>query len=188
MSSHLSLKCVWQDYWAGLNRDLSFLQRLGVIIVFFGVPILAATTSYWCQLKLPKEQFSSLVSVYAIFSALLFGAQVSAFTIFKGIKDQQVESLDPNEPDEVLKENRKSVAEERVKDLRLAFRDINSNISYLILNSILLLSIVLVLVLFGKANVFSTSVIVGLTVHLILTLAMVVKHCHLVFSAAYAEI
>ena len=188
MSSHLSLKCVWQDYWAGLSRELSFLQRLGVMGVFFGLPILAAALSYWYQLKLPKEQFSSLVSVYAIFSALLFGAQVSAFTIFKGIKDQQVESIDPNEADEVLKANRKSVVEESIKDLRLAFGDINSNISYLILNSILLLSIVLVLVLFGRANVFSTSVIVGLTIHLILTLAMVVRHCHLVFSAAYAKI
>lgn len=187
MSSHLNLKCVWKDYWTGLNRDLSFGQRLGVLLVFFGVPVLAASLTHYYGVKLPKEQFSSLVSVYAIFSALLFGAQVSAFTIFKGIKDQQVEQADPNESDEVLRASQQSIVDERIRNLRLAFYDINSSISYLILNSLCLLSIVLVLVLFGNANVLSTSLIVGLTVHLVLTLAMVVRHCHLVFSAAYTE-
>ncbi|WP_335947587.1 hypothetical protein [Salipiger bermudensis] len=171
----------------GLTRDLSRVQVIFVVSVFYLLPLGVGVVSHEKGIEISDDQFSSLISVYAIFSALLFGAQISAFSIFRGLTDFQAARFDPNEVDAALKASVETNVAERISDLKLAFGDINANISYLITTSVVLLCILLVFSISESANVFFSSVVISLTVHLVLILIMVVKQCHLIFSAAYSE-
>ncbi|XHX60407.1 hypothetical protein ACFIO0_18375 [Pseudosulfitobacter sp. SM2401] len=187
MKGRLNIVCIFQDFWRALVRDLHPLQVLFVFLCFFGVPLGVGIATHAFCVQIPNEQFSSLISVYAIFSALLFGAQISAFSIFRSLTEFQTSRVKPNEEDPVLKASIESDATKRISDLKLAFKDINSNISYLIMTAVILLSILITFAISGVANVFSSSVVISLTAHLVLVLTMVIKQCHLIFSAAYSE-
>lgn len=137
--------------------------------------------------QIPNGQFSSLISVYAIFSALLFGAQISAFSIFRNLAEFQKSRVKSNEEDEVLRASVEADVSERIYNLKLAFKDINANISYLIMIAIILLSILIVFTIADAASILFSSTVISLTAHLVLVLIMVIRQCHLIFSAAYSE-
>jgi hypothetical protein len=168
-------------------RNLQPFEVLFVVLSFFVIPICAGLTTYAFSVQIPDEQFSALISVYSIFSALLFGAQISAFSIFTSLTDFQKSRVKLDEEDSVLKASTEADAVKRVSYLKLAFKDINSNISYLIMTAVILLSILIILAVSDAASVLSSSVVISLTAHLILVLAMVIKQSHLIFSAAYSE-
>lgn len=187
MKGRLNIGCILRDFWDGLVRGLSGLQAMTVIVPFYIAPLGIGVTSHAFDVQIPDEQFSSLISVYAIFSALLFGAQISAFSIFRSLTDLQKSRVEPDEDDLVLRASVEADAAKRVSDLKLAFKDINANISYLIMTAVLLLSILLVFAISEAASVFLSSVVISFTVHLVLVLTMVIKQCHLIFAAAYSE-
>jgi hypothetical protein len=187
MKGRLNIICIFQDFLGALLRDLQSLQILIVVFSFFIIPLVVGIAAHAFCVQIQNEQFSSLISVYAIFSALLFGAQISAFSIFRSLTEFQASRKNLNEEDPVLKASIEADAENRISDLKLAFKDINSNISYLIMTAVILLSILLIFAVSGAASVFFSSVVISLTAHLVLVLTMVIKQCHLIFSAAYSE-
>lgn len=139
-----------------------------------------------CSVQIHSDQFSSLISVYAIFSALLFGAQISAFSIFRSLTESQSLRDNRDEEDKILKASIEADTAEKISNLKIAFKDINSNISYLIMTAVALLSILILFAVIEAATVLFSSIVVSLTVHLVLVLIMVVKQCHLIFNAAYS--
>ncbi|WP_438991350.1 hypothetical protein [Lentibacter sp.] len=185
MKGRLNIICIFQDFWAALLRDLQRTQILFAVLSFFVVPLGVGLVAHEFSVQIPSEQFSSLISVYAIFSALLFGAQISAFSIFRSLTEFQISRVKRHEEDKVLRASIEADAAEKMSNLKLAFKDINSNISYLIMTAVVLLSILILFAVIEAANVFFSSVVVSLTVHLVLVLTMVVKQCHLIFNAAY---
>lgn len=187
MKGRLNVICIIHDFWEALVRDLSTLQVVFAVMSFFVAPLGVGLATYALRVQIPDEQFSSLISVYAIFSALLFGAQISAFSIFRSLTEFQRSRVSPGEEDPVLRATVEADAGGRISDLKLAFKDINSNISYLIMTAVVLLSILIVFAISETASVLSSSVVISLTAHLVLILIMVIRQCHLIFSAAYSE-
>ncbi|MDE0591590.1 hypothetical protein OU789_16750 [Halocynthiibacter sp. C4] len=187
MKGHLNIVCIYNDFWAALARNLSKLQFLLVVVSFFVAPIGVGVITHELCITIPAEQFSSLISTYAIFSALLFGAQISAFSIFSSMTDYQKSRIEQDEPDQVLKASVEADATQRISDLKMAFKDINANISYLILTSVVLLSILIFSAIAEAANALVSAIVISLTVHLVLVLTMVIKQCHLIFGAAYSD-
>lgn len=187
MKGRLDISCILQDFWVGLVRDLSGLQVFFIIVTFYLAPLGIGLAAQLFSIQIPGEQFPSLISVYAIFSALLFGAQISAFSIFRNLTDLQKSKIERSEEDFVLKAAVEADAAKKIDDLKLAFGDINANISYLIMMAVVLLSILIVFAISDTASVFFSSVVISLTAHLVLVLTMVVKQCHLIFSAAYSD-
>lgn len=186
MKGRLNIICIFQDFLEALLRDLRAFQVMITVFSFFIIPICVGIAAHVFCVQIQNEQFSSLISVYAIFSALLFGAQISAFSIFRSLTEFQASRNKPNEEDPVLKASIEVDAANRISNLKLAFKDINSNISYLIMTAVVLLSILLIFAVSGSANILFSSVVISLTAHLVLVLTMVIKQCHLIFSAAYA--
>jgi hypothetical protein len=187
MKGRLDISCILRDFLEGLMRDSSKLQILQIVVSFFVAPLGVGAAAHVLSVQIPVEQFSSLISVYAIFSALLFGAQISAFSIFSTLTEFQNSRFKVNEEDSVLKASLEADAAQRISDLKLAFKDINSNISYLIMTAVALLSILIFFAISEGASVLASSVVISLTAHLVLVLTMVIRQCHLVFSAAYSE-
>jgi hypothetical protein len=187
MKGLLNITCILEDFWKALVRGFSSFQVFLVVATFFVLPLTIGVFTHAHCVKIPAEQFSSLISVYAIFSALLFGAQISAFSIFRSLTEFQQSRINPNEEDSVLKASVEVDVEQRIANLKLAFKDINSNISYLIMTSVVLLSILVVFSVSESAKEIASSVVISLTAHLILVLTMVVKQCLLIFNAAYSD-
>lgn len=123
---------------------------------------------------------------YGLVGLQSFGAQISAFSIFRSLTEFQISRVKRDEEDKVLRASIEADAAEKISDFKLAFKDINSNISYLIMTAVVLLSILILFAVIEAANVFFSSMVVSLTVHLVLVLTMVVKQCHLIFNAAYS--
>jgi hypothetical protein len=121
MKGRLNIICIFQDFWSALLRDLQSFQVLFVVFCFFIVPLGVGIAAHAFCVQIPNEQFSSLISVYAIFSALLFGAQISAFSIFRSLTEFQTARNKPNEEDPVLKASIEDDAANRISDLKLAF-------------------------------------------------------------------
>lgn len=186
MKGRIGVGYILGDFGRGLFRELSGFQAVLTFVVFFVLPMCFGLISFLVDIELSAAQISSLISVYSIFSALLFGAQISAFSIFKSMGEEQESLAKKKDEDPVLVASVEASAKRKIENLRLAFQDINANISYLIMLSVFLLTVLIGFSIFGALSSIISSVVISLTAHLVLVLAMVVRQCHLVFAAAYA--
>ncbi|MGP6088267.1 hypothetical protein [Antarctobacter jejuensis] len=179
----INFSCIVNDFIHALLRNSSYR---GALFAFFAIPFCLGIAAYVTNWKIDGNQLSSLISVFAIFAALLFAAQISSYSIYENLLATERRHLDSEEEDEILKSALEQRYKNRSSELSIAFRDINAGISYLILVSIALLVIVLGMIFWGTSSRLATSILASMSAHLLLILIMVVKQCHLVFDAAYA--
>lgn len=148
---------------------------LGDLFVFFVAPvILGLFTTYWfCFCR--DEIFSTSISVFAVFSALLLNAQVAIFGMYR--REWKKHS------DQLLADRQADFRDLR----RRLMSDVNSNISYLILvscSSLFLFTVFYVFKIPSTVETFASSVIF---MHFFLTLLMVIKRVHALFYKEYEE-
>ncbi|MFG6516781.1 hypothetical protein ACGYLX_04915 [Sulfitobacter sp. 1A13496] len=144
------------------------------ILVFFGIPILGAIASWHFCLYFTNEVYSASISVFAIFSALLFSVQVAMYGVFRSDRKST--------GDKVLDSDDEKFAE----NARVLLREVNANISYLILISCVSVTIFLVFVATPIPARIEAAGLVLLYSHFLLTVAMVLKRAHEIFDAEYA--
>lgn len=143
------------------------------ILLFFGLPMILGVISYFFGVEAQEALYELSVSVFAIFSALLLSAQVAMYGVFKsdrrGLKDQVLDDED----------------RERAEEMRKLIREVNTNISYLIIISCLAVSVFLIFFAIKLPARLETGVLITIYAHFILTLSMVLKRAHLVFDSEY---
>ena len=141
--------------------------------MFFGVPLLAGAVFYLAGGTISKDAFGQSITAFSIFAALLLSVQVALYNV----------SLRPiSAPDDTRKRKRFDEISRTRFEL---MKDLNDNVSYLILLSVCFVTVFLA----GYVMEWKGAVVSGfafaLYVHFFLTLLMVVKRASIVFSRAY---
>ncbi|MFC5738649.1 hypothetical protein ACFPTV_13630 [Sinirhodobacter huangdaonensis] len=152
-------------------------ERLSLwdMLLFFGIPIIAGFLSWlWC-IHLSEDVFSVSISVFAIFSALLFSVQVAMYGVFRS--DRKATG------DSILDGEERKLAEET----RELLREINANVSYLIFLSCAAVTIFLVFFAAPVPDRLEAAILIAVYLHFLLTVAMILKRAHEIFDAEYAK-
>lgn len=171
----INLVCVLKDHLATLVDARTERISLWDVLVFFGIPLFLSAAGVLLDLKIADEIDSALIAVFAVFAALLFSAQIGIFGLYR--------KTEVTSEDEIAK----AVAEHIQEDRRRFFYEVNANVSYLILLSVVsLLWFVVALYLSGSSS-WEVAVTAFLASHFLLTILMVVKRVHVAFSASYLQ-
>lgn len=146
---------------------------LSDIFTFYAMPIVLGVVCFVACLRISKDAIGLSITVFSIFAALLLSVQVALYSV----------SLRPLSPPSDAK---KSKLFEAIKNGRSALiRELNDNISYLILLSVVFITTLLVTYIASPGGILSSSICAAIYLHFFLTLLMVVKRASIVFSREY---
>lgn len=162
-----------RDHAKTLRNDASGSLSVIDIAIFYVLPFVAGVFVCILGLACDRDFYNASLTFFGVFVALLLNFQVAAFGIYTRHWERQ--------SDEKLKELQRSDLEIR----RTLLREINSNISYLILVSVVAIFFYLVAYAVrwaGLIPVFLSSVLYA---HFLLTILMVVKRSHILFLREY---
>ena len=143
------------------------------IVTFYLFPIIAGGLSFLLCISIPKDAVGLSVTVFSIFAALLLSVQVALYSV----------SLRPLTPPPDQK--KKAVFERTLKERSSLIRELNDNISYLILLSVTFVTVLLVTYVVSPGGLIASSISIAVYVHFFLTILMVVKRASIVFSREY---
>ena len=171
----VNISQILRDHFSTLRDGVSGEKSIADLLIFFVLPILLGFIAYTFQFEVSKDFDNLSITFFGIFVALLLNIQVAVFGIFQRKWEK---SLD------------KSIAElqdERLLERRELLSEMNSNIDYLTLVSCF--SIVLFLLLFATEwkGTFISAIAIVVYIHFMLTLLMVIKRAHALFSQEYLE-
>ncbi|WP_143042704.1 hypothetical protein [Paracoccus alkenifer] len=171
----ISLSSIIISHWDSLKDVGEEKISTRDIFIFYGIPFIVGGSVSLSHAAFPKEIYSVSISVFSIFSALLFSAQVAMYGVFRS--DRKIPS------DVILAEDERK----RVQDTRLLLREVNANISYLIFLSCLSVTVFLIFFAAELPAGIESGVSIFLYTHFLLTIAMVLKRAHEIFDAEYAK-
>ncbi|MGU3577082.1 hypothetical protein ACLBWZ_16325 [Brucellaceae bacterium C25G] len=164
-----------------VNSHLRSLQNpngklsIGDVFTFYGIPLLLGALIVLFQWEVPEKTIELSISVFSIFAALLLSVQVALYGV----------SLRPLEkPSDTKKLKRFEALKSQRRTL---MRELNDNISYLILLSVITVTLTLIIFFFDCPRVWGGGLAVVLYSHFFLTLLMVIKRASIVFSREYDE-
>ncbi|WGJ14034.1 hypothetical protein QEV83_15425 [Methylocapsa sp. D3K7] len=120
-----------------------------------------------------KDIYNVSITFFGIFAALLLNLQVAAFGIFQ--RKWEIPG------DQKMAEMQEST----LKIRRVLLKEINSNISYLILVSSVAIIVFLLLYITDWKSALPSALAVCLYWHFILTLLMIIKRSHALFQREY---
>lgn len=143
------------------------------LCIFYAVPALIGALSFWELLGLTKDFYNLSITFFGIFIALFLNLQVAIF----GILQRKWEK--PG--DDKLAE----IQAETLNNRRLLLKEMNANISYLILVSCLALVMFLIMFVVDQKIGLAAALSACLYSHFILTLLMIVKRSHALFQREY---
>jgi hypothetical protein len=142
-------------------------------LTFVVVPILFGAVLGWAGVCISASALELSTTVFSVFAALLLSVQVALYSV--SLRQMQKPT------DAKLEKHFESVKTNR----RLLIKELNDNISYLILLSVLYITIFLGAYIWGKQSSALSGVIAALYLHFLFTLLMVVKRASIVFSREY---
>lgn len=143
------------------------------LVTFYGFPLVAGALFYifgWC---ISREALGLSITVFSVFAALLLSVQVTLYSV----------SLRPlSEPSDPKKI---SAFKEQKSSRDALIRELNDNISYAILLSVIFITLLLICYIGEWFDMLASAGIIALYVHFFLTLLMIVKRSSIVFSREY---
>lgn len=163
------------DHFRTLRNDASGRQSISDIVIFYLVPVLLAASVYISRACVSQEFYNISVTFFGIFVALLLNLQVAAF----GIYNRRWNTSSDDRSAEI----QATLTETR----RIILRELNANISYLILISVASISFFLITYTTNWIGRVSSCLSVFVYSHFILTLLMVVKRSHILFRNEYDQ-
>ena len=146
------------------------------ILTFYVVPGIIAAWVAVDQEGFPEAFYGLAISVFAIFAALLFSVQIALFSIL-----QRDMSANKN----ISETKVRSALEQRTNERRELIREVNANISYLILIACLGVAMLLGFSLTPHLAVERSIVSTYLVCHFVLTVLLVVARVHTLFDEEY---
>ena len=139
-------------YDAG-NKSLSIFD----IVIFYLVPLSAALTAFFFDIKLKNEAYNLAIVIFGIFIALLLNIQVAIFSVL------HAKWQPPSDPKLLEK------FEQDKSDKNLILRELNTNLSYMILLCSLVLFVAAFSYVFGKYGLLTSSFLVFAFTHFVLS-------------------
>lgn len=184
MFEKLNIWCIIRDHFLTLRSGENILKedtKLSKVDLFLFVlfPLILATLLFLFGVRLSNDNVNSMLTIFSIFTALLFNLLLLVFDITQN--NYKNDRLSP-----------------RDKILKIVLKNIFSNISFLILNSIVLLIFLLLLIFnFEIVPAFETIenflrgfayiTIYSLSINFILTLIMILKRIHLLLNKQFSN-
>lgn len=145
----------------------------GDVLIFYGVPVLIGILAVLLKWEVPEKAIELSISVFSIFAALLLSVQVALYSV----------SLRPLEAPSDPKKNKRFQTLKGQR--RRLMKELNANISYLILLSVITVTTTLAIFFFDSPGALCGAVSVTFYSHFFLTLLMVIKRASIVFSREY---
>lgn len=140
---------------------------------FYFFPAVIGVLIYITQIQVPEKVFELSISVFSIFAALLLSVQVALYSV----------SLREETPPE---DTRKLQEFSRQQDLKKSLlKELNDNVSYLILLSVFTVTITLIIFFFCQPRIIGSALATSMYIHFFMTLIMVIKRASIVFSREY---
>lgn len=164
-----------RDHFVTLRDADSSGVALIDLSLFALAPILFSILSYLGKYEFKPDFYNVSITFFGIFIALLLNIQVAIFSIFLRRWDI------PNDNRE------KHLVEARLNDRKLLLKELNSNISYLIVFSCFSLLLFLCIFALSIVNTIVSAFSVLIYTHFMLTLLMVVKRAYALFQSEYAH-
>ncbi|UWS03643.1 hypothetical protein K4K94_15260 [Phaeobacter inhibens] len=144
-------------------------------LTFLMLPTFLGLLAWYFGVELAPEVFSVSISVFSIFSALLFSAQVAMYGVFRS--DRKATG------DAILEAD----AQQEAQDARELLREVNANVSYLIFVSCLAVTTFLIFFAAPIPCQIEAGLLIAIYCHFLLTVAMVLKRAHEIFDSEYAK-
>lgn len=160
------------DHIITLQNARTGKLSVGDLFLFYGIPIILSVAVWYEGVALGNDVFGQSISVFAIFSALLFSVQIALFGIFYN-KRADVGGVN--------KEKR----EKNLQDRKRLIKETNTNISYLIVISCISVTLFLISYAFSYFNKIEPAMATFLYSHFMFTLLMIIKRVHALFQREY---
>lgn len=143
------------------------------IFTFYGIPASASIAAYYYCFYLDNGAISLTVTVFSIFAALLLSVQVALYSV------SSREMKAPDDPKKLSHHNK------QMGERKKLLKEVNINISYLLLLSVIFLTLAILFYVFSFPKRMEASAVSFLYLHFFMTLLMVVKRASIVFSKEY---
>lgn len=154
------------------NPDSHRLSSIDVFI-FFMLPAMIGAGSLLLDIKTGKDFYNVSIAFFGIFIALLLNIQVAIFSIFQ---------RNWNKPTDEIMSN---VQQQKLEEKKNLLKELNVNVSYLIVFSCIALAVFIVMFALGAESKLSVFISSTLYFHFILSLLMVVKRTYALFQGEY---
>lgn len=151
------------------NKKVSYLD----IFVFYGLPIIMSATAYYSDVKLKDEAYGLAIVIFGVFIALLLNIQVAIFSV------SHTKWQAPSDTKLMA-----SFEEDKI-DKNAILRELNTNLSYMILLCSLVLFVAGYSSLFDNVQEISSIFLIFAFTHFVLNLLMVIKRAHALFQKEY---
>lgn len=170
----INIAVIFLDHLSTLRDDRTGERSWPDLILFYALPIALALAYYSFPFSLPDSIEASLIAVFAVFAALLFSAQIALY----GLSPRAPDASGDKVTDEA---NMKAFDNEKK-----FFREVNFNISYLILISSASLVLFLILMITHWPERIEGAILVLAVSHFFLTLLMLIKRTHVAFAIRHS--
>lgn len=171
----INILIILRDHLSTLTDDNSGKISWLDIGFFYCLPIALGVAFYLHPIALPSSIEGALIAVFSVFGALLFSAQVALY------------SLSPSAPDECGDPIQNAANIERARKEKNFFKDVNYNVSYLILLSCIFLILFIALMVASASARVEGAVLTFAVTHFFLSLLMLVKRSHVAFSLRHSD-
>lgn len=146
------------------------------ILTFYVLPGIIAAFIAFDSEQFPETFYGLAISVFAIFAALLFSVQIALFSILQ---------RDMSAKKSVSEAKARAGLEDRVDQRRELIREVNANISYLILIACLGVAMLLAFSLTSHLAIERSIASTFLVCHFVLTVLLVIARVHTLFDEEY---
>ncbi|WP_082564651.1 hypothetical protein [Caulobacter sp. Root1472] len=163
-----------RDHLRTLYNARTGKSSLGDAVIFFLLPALAGGFSFLLKFSVAQEFYNVSITFFGIFIALLLNIQVAIFAIFQRKWDLP--------KDKKLAE----IAFEKMTSRNLLLKELNANISYLVLFCCAALLVAVVFYVLKWSAWVAPSFVVIMYSHFFFTLIMIVKRSHALFQMEYS--
>lgn len=170
----ISVRHIIADHFRTLTNARTGRISLVDLIIFYGAPAAIAALVILDLDRLPEAFYGLAISVFSIFAALLFSVQIALFSIIQRPYSRVDAKLEESQ-------------DRHAKRRRELIREVNANISYLILVACIGLATLLFFSIVPRLDVSRASISCYLVAHFVLTILLVVARVHTLFNEEYAR-
>lgn len=145
--------------------------------LFYLVPAVPVIFIVFDQEKFPASFYGVAISVFSVFAALLFSVQIALFSILQ--RDIAKKDASPGDTKST------NIVRGQIEERRGLIREVNANISYLILVASLGVAVLLTFTLTEHFASVRSSISTYILGHFLLNVLLVISRMHTLFDVEY---
>lgn len=173
MSVKISPIGIIKSHISTLRNDESGRVSFTDWFVFYACPFVGFAASTLFGGRVTNEVLNGSASVFGIFVGLLLNVQVAMFGIFM---------RKPEKSDDLATQEVYNI---RIRRRSIVLREINANISYLILLCSAGIALCVLFISIKANGSLYAGIVMALYIHVLLNLAMTIKRAFILFDAEY---